>query len=169
MAGSSRSEGYAPARPPRKKGSDAARPVRPRAHAPPIGQVEHLAPGLRVVTAPNAGPMTYTGTRSYIVGRGRVAVIDPGPDDPAHVAALVGALEPGERVEAILVTHAHRDHSSGGARRCARGSTRRSWRMAIRSAPAAPRWRGWRPRAASAAARGWTKALHPTVGSARAR
>ena len=48
-------------------------------HAPPIGVPEALAPGLRVVTAPNPGPMTFTGTRSYIVGEGDVAVIDPAP------------------------------------------------------------------------------------------
>jgi hydroxyacylglutathione hydrolase len=81
-------------------------------HAPPIGIPEALAPGLRVVTAPNAGPMTFTGTRSYIVGEGEVAVIDPGPDDPSHLAALRAALG-GERVAAVLVTHAHRDHSAG--------------------------------------------------------
>ena len=74
-----------------------------------------LAPGLRVVTAPNAGPMTFTGTRSYIVGAGEVAVIDPGPDDPRHLAALAAALA-GERVAAVLVTHAHRDHSARRAR-----------------------------------------------------
>lgn len=83
-----------------------------RRHAPPIGAVEPLAPGLRVVTAPNAGPMTFTGTRSYIVGEGEVAVIDPGPADPRHLEALAGAVR-GERVAAVLVTHAHRDHSEG--------------------------------------------------------
>ena len=83
-----------------------------RDHAPPIGVAEPLAPGLRVVTAPNAGPMTFTGTRSYLVGEGEVAVIDPGPADPAHLAALAAALA-GERVAAVLVTHAHRDHSAG--------------------------------------------------------
>lgn len=83
-----------------------------RDHAPPIGQAEPLGPGLRVVTAPNAGPMTFTGTRSYILGEGKVAVIDPGPPDPRHLAALADAVA-GEAVIAILVTHAHRDHSSG--------------------------------------------------------
>ena len=81
-------------------------------HAPPVGVAEALAPGLRVVTAPNAGPMTFTGTRSYIVGEGEVAVIDPGPDDPRHLGALAAAVA-GERVAAVLVTHAHRDHSAG--------------------------------------------------------
>lgn len=81
-------------------------------HAPPAGLPEPLAPGLRVVTAPNAGPMTFTGTRSYVLGEGEVAVIDPGPADPRHLAALASAVA-GERVAAVLVTHAHRDHSAG--------------------------------------------------------
>jgi glyoxylase-like metal-dependent hydrolase (beta-lactamase superfamily II) len=65
-----------------------------RNHAPPVGLPERLAPGLRVVTAPNPGPMTFTGTRSYIVGTGEVAIVDPGPDDPDHAAALLAALAP---------------------------------------------------------------------------
>lgn len=70
-----------------------------------------LEPGLRRITAPNPSPMTYRGTNSYILGHGMVAVIDPGPDDPRHLQAILSALAPGERVGAILVTHSHRDHS----------------------------------------------------------
>lgn len=84
-----------------------------RDHRPPVGAPEPLAPGLVAVTAPNPGAMTFTGTRSYLLGGAEVAVIDPGPDDPAHRAALLAALAPGARVAAILVTHAHRDHSEG--------------------------------------------------------
>jgi glyoxylase-like metal-dependent hydrolase (beta-lactamase superfamily II) len=84
-----------------------------RNHDPPIGRPEPLAPGLVVVTAPNAGPMTFTGTRSYLLGTREVAVIDPGPDDPAHLEALVAAVPAGGRVTTILVTHAHLDHSAG--------------------------------------------------------
>ena len=73
--------------------------------------VLHLEPGLRRVLAPNPSPMTERGTNTYLVGEGRVAVIDPGPADPGHLAAILAALAPGERVEQILVTHAHKDHS----------------------------------------------------------
>jgi glyoxylase-like metal-dependent hydrolase (beta-lactamase superfamily II) len=72
--------------------------------------IERLGPSLRRLLAPNASPFTYTGTQTYIVGSGSVAVIDPGPDEPGHVAALLGALE-GETVAAIVCTHTHRDHS----------------------------------------------------------
>ncbi|MWD29262.1 MBL fold metallo-hydrolase [Aquicoccus sp. SCR17] len=78
---------------------------------PEPGRPERLAPGLRRVLAPNASPMTFRGTNSYILGEGEVAVIDPGPADPAHLEALLAALAPGERVTHILVTHAHLDHS----------------------------------------------------------
>lgn len=74
------------------------------------GRVERLGSRVRRVLAPNPSPFTYTGTQTYIVGEGGVAVIDPGPDLPAHLEALRAALE-GERVAAILCTHTHRDHS----------------------------------------------------------
>jgi glyoxylase-like metal-dependent hydrolase (beta-lactamase superfamily II) len=66
---------------------------------------------VRRVLAPNPSAMTAQGTNTWIVGRGAVAVIDPGPDDARHLEAILSALEPGERVSHILVTHAHRDHS----------------------------------------------------------
>ena len=69
-----------------------------------------LEPLVRRLLAPNPSPFTYTGTQTYIVGRGEVAVIDPGPDLAEHVAAIFSATE-GERVRAILCTHTHRDHS----------------------------------------------------------
>jgi len=65
---------------------------------------------VRRLLSPNPSPFTYTGTETYIVGRGEVAVIDPGPDLPEHIAAILAATE-GERVAAILCTHTHRDHS----------------------------------------------------------
>ena len=60
----------------------------------------------------NPSPFTFKGTVSYIVGRGKVAIIDPGPEDPAHSAALLDAVR-GETVTHIFVTHTHRDHSPG--------------------------------------------------------
>jgi glyoxylase-like metal-dependent hydrolase (beta-lactamase superfamily II) len=83
-----------------------------REDAPPPGEVERIAPGLRRVLCGNPGPFTYRGTNSWILGRGRVAVVDPGPEDPAHLATLLAATR-GERVTHILVTHTHRDHSPG--------------------------------------------------------
>lgn len=74
------------------------------------GRVEQLSPLIRRVLCDNPGPFTYRGTVTYIIGTGRVAILDPGPDDPAHVAAVLEAVK-GEQVEAILVTHTHRDHS----------------------------------------------------------
>ncbi len=72
--------------------------------------VDEVAPGIRRVLTNNPGPFTFTGTLSYIVGRGKVAIIDPGPNDPAHIGALLDAVR-GETVTHILVTHTHRDHS----------------------------------------------------------
>lgn len=80
-------------------------------HPSPPGVVQHLEPGLRMVLAPNPSPMTHWGTNTYLLGAGEVTVIDPGPADDRHLAALLAALEPGERITQILVTHAHLDHS----------------------------------------------------------
>ena len=82
----------------------------------PYAVAERITPLIRRVLARNASPFSYTGTQSYIVGHGDVAVIDPGPlgDDPAHLGALVDILK-GERVVAIMCTHTHRDHSPAAA------------------------------------------------------
>jgi len=81
----------------------------------PHGRIERAGPLVRRLLAPNPSPFTYTGTQTYIVGDGEVAVIDPGPDLPDHLEALLAALA-GERVKAILVTHNHRDHSPAARR-----------------------------------------------------
>jgi glyoxylase-like metal-dependent hydrolase (beta-lactamase superfamily II) len=74
------------------------------------GQAKEVAPDVRALVANNPGPFTFKGTVSYIIGRGKVAILDPGPDDDAHVAALLDAVR-GEAVTHIFVTHTHRDHS----------------------------------------------------------
>jgi glyoxylase-like metal-dependent hydrolase (beta-lactamase superfamily II) len=74
------------------------------------GRCDHVSPLIRRVVANNPGPFTFTGTGTYIIGRGEVAVIDPGPLDEAHLGALLGAVA-GERVSHVLVTHTHLDHS----------------------------------------------------------
>jgi glyoxylase-like metal-dependent hydrolase (beta-lactamase superfamily II) len=76
----------------------------------PTGHPIMLEPLVTRVLAPNPSAYTYTGTQSYLVGTRDLAVIDPGPDDPDHVAALVAAID-GRPVRAIVVTHHHRDHS----------------------------------------------------------
>jgi glyoxylase-like metal-dependent hydrolase (beta-lactamase superfamily II) len=78
-------------------------------------QVQEVAPGVRAIVADNPGPFTFKGTISYIVGHGQVAIIDPGPDDVVHVAALLDAVR-NETVTHIFVTHTHRDHSPAAAK-----------------------------------------------------
>ena len=78
-------------------------------------EVEEVAPGVRAIAADNPGPFTFKGTISYIVGRDHVAIIDPGPEDAAHIAALLNAVR-GETVTHIFVTHTHRDHSPAAAK-----------------------------------------------------
>src|SRR6187551_553856 len=85
--------------------------------------VDEPVPGVRRVMANNPGPFTFKGTVSYILGRGKVAIVDPGPDDPAHVGALLDAVR-GETVTHIFVTHTHRDHSPNTPRlKAATGAT----------------------------------------------
>ena len=78
---------------------------------PPPRELIRLSPLVRRLIAPNASPFTFNGTCTYIVGEGEIAVVDPGPDDGAHLQAILAATE-GERIGAILVTHTHRDHSA---------------------------------------------------------
>ncbi len=78
------------------------------------GVADQVSPLIRRVIANNPGAFTFHGTGTYIVGRGRVAVIDPGPLDQAHLAALARAIE-GEEVSHIVITHTHRDHSPAAA------------------------------------------------------
>lgn len=93
------------------------------------GEAVALSPGVRRIVVNNPSAFTFKGTSTFIVGRGRVAVIDPGPDDETHFAALLAALR-GETVTHILVTHSHADHSplarrlkqATGATVCAQGA-----------------------------------------------
>lgn len=86
----------------------------------PTGDLVVYAPLVARVLAPNPSPFTFTGTQTHLVGttndsgggRRDVAVIDPGPDDPAHIDAILRGIA-GRRVTAILITHTHRDHSPG--------------------------------------------------------
>ena len=76
------------------------------------GEIDDVAPGIRRLVAHNPSPFTLYGTGTYILGRGKVAVIDPGPADTAHIAALIDGLD-GETITHLLVTHTHMDHSPG--------------------------------------------------------
>ena len=76
----------------------------------PTGQAITISPLVRRLVAPNGGPFTFTGTCTYLVGQGDVAVIDPGPELDAHLDALITAIGTA-RVSAIVVTHTHKDHS----------------------------------------------------------
>jgi glyoxylase-like metal-dependent hydrolase (beta-lactamase superfamily II) len=78
------------------------------------GHMETVSPLIRRIVAENPGPFTFMGTGTYVVGRGKVAVIDPGPLLPAHIDALSNALAE-ETITHILVTHTHADHSPAAA------------------------------------------------------
>ncbi|MBI6628269.1 MBL fold metallo-hydrolase [Pontibaca salina] len=85
--------------------------IPPAPFDPPSGLPITLAPGLRRILAPNPSPMTWRGTNTYLLGTRDLAVIDPGPRDTAHLKAILAALEPGQRISHILVSHSHNDHS----------------------------------------------------------
>lgn len=76
------------------------------------GEPAELAAGVIRLVANNPGPFTFKGTNTYLVGEKQLAVIDPGPDDPAHCQAILRAAG-GRPITHILVTHTHRDHVDG--------------------------------------------------------
>lgn len=86
-----------------------------KAFEPAHGEAVPVAKDILRVTAPNAGPLTFHGTNSYIVGRDTLAVIDPGPEDESHWQTLIAAIA-GRPVSHIFVSHTHRDHSPLAAR-----------------------------------------------------
>lgn len=81
---------------------------------PSYGIAEQVSAGIRRFTARNAGPLTFRGTNCYLLGDHEITVIDPGPDDPAHVDELVAAAV--APIRCVVVTHDHADHA-GAARR----------------------------------------------------
>lgn len=101
------------------------------------GVVDQVSPLIRRVVARNPGPFTYAGTGTYVVGRGEVAVLDPGPDLPEHLDALLRALD-GERVTHVLVTHTHADHSPLAAPLAAATGATVYGRSAVKTEDGAP-------------------------------
>src|SRR5688572_114989 len=73
------------------------------------GEVIALSPLVRRITAPNPGPLTGPGTNTYILGKEKIVVLDPGPDDPVHLEAILAATQ--NKIDTIVVTHTHDDHS----------------------------------------------------------
>ncbi len=86
---------------------------------PETGVPVALAPDLTRITAPNASPYTFTGTNSFLLGTEHIAILDPGPDDAAHLESLHRAIA-GRPVSTVLLTHTHRDHSAAAAKVSAR-------------------------------------------------
>jgi len=76
------------------------------------GVPRELAPGIRRLVANNGGPFTFKGTNTYLIGHREIAIIDPGPDDPEHLQAILNAAESG-KITHIIITHTHMDHTEG--------------------------------------------------------
>src|SRR3979490_656088 len=100
------------------------------------GVVDEVRPGVRRILCNNPSPFTFTGTVSYIVGKGKVAIIDPGPDNEAHAAALLDAVR-GETVTHLLVTHTHPSRPPPPARPRV-GSARRGHATRAKNSPRNP-------------------------------
>jgi glyoxylase-like metal-dependent hydrolase (beta-lactamase superfamily II) len=81
-----------------------------REAAPDYRRALQVAPAVRRVTARNPGPFTFHGTNSYLIGQASLAIVDPGPDNPAHGDALLAAAH-GRPITHIFVTHTHLDHT----------------------------------------------------------
>jgi glyoxylase-like metal-dependent hydrolase (beta-lactamase superfamily II) len=82
---------------------------------PEPGRIDEVAPGVRRLTAPNPGLMTGPGTNTYLIGDTEPVVVDPGPDDATHTAAIVAAAALLGPIRTIVVTHTHVDHAPGAA------------------------------------------------------
>lgn len=106
------------------------------------GEPSPMGPGIVRVVAENGGPFTFKGTNTYLVGSTSLAVIDPGPNDPRHLAAIIKAAN-GRQITDILITHTHRDHVDGvsalkaatGAEVCAYPRDSAADRIAIETSP----------------------------------
>ncbi|MFY8030752.1 MAG: MBL fold metallo-hydrolase [Devosia sp.] len=99
--------------------------------SPQTGAAVRVADAVVRVSAPNSGPYTFTGTNSFVLGGDSVVVVDPGPDDANHLGSLRAAIA-GRKVEAILLTHTHTDHSALAPR--------------LKAATGAPLWFGGKHR-----------------------
>ena len=84
--------------------------VAPSSDQPKYGALEEVEPGIARLLAHNPSPFTFTGTQTWFVGEDELVIVDPGPDQPDHIAAIVAAIG-GRKVAAIACTHTHRDHS----------------------------------------------------------
>ena len=82
-----------------------------RSYPPPYGIFDQVTDTIRRIVAPNPSPMTYHGTNTYLLGQKQVAVIDPGPNDDAHLSAILAAIPEEGAITHIFVTHSHYDHS----------------------------------------------------------